>query len=87
MPAKSSVCSAATSGGCACALTAAWWGRCWPDGPDHFTVTADVVVSPQFFAWVFGFHTLAQIVGPPDVVEKMREYLAQVAEMYPAQEQ
>ena len=58
-----------------------------PDGPDHFTVTADVVVSPQFFAWVFGFHTLAQIVGPPDVVEKMREYLAQVAEMYPAQEQ
>ena len=50
-----------------------------PDGPDHFTVTADVVVSPQFFAWVFGFHTLAQIVGPPDVVEKMREYLAQVS--------
>ena len=45
------------------------------------------MVSPQFFAWVFGFHTLAQIVGPPDVVEKMREYLAQVAEMYPAQEQ
>ena len=58
-----------------------------PDGPDHFTVTADVVVSPQFFAWVFGFHTLAQIIGPQDVVEEMREYLAQVAEMYPAQEQ
>ena len=58
-----------------------------PDGPDHFTVTADVVVSPQLFAWVFGFHTLAQIIGPQDVVEEMREYLAQVAEMYPAQEQ
>ena len=57
-----------------------------PDGPDHFTVTADVVVSPQFFAWIFGFHTLAQIVGPQDVVEEMGNYLAQVAEMYAAKE-
>ena len=23
-----------------------------PDGPDHFTVRTDVIVSPQFFAWV-----------------------------------
>ena len=22
-----------------------------PDGPGHFTVRTDVVVSPQFFAW------------------------------------
>ena len=57
-----------------------------PDGPDHFTVTADVVISPQFFAWIFGFHTLAQIVGPQDVVEEMGNYLAQVAEMYAAKE-
>ena len=48
--------------------------------------TADVVVSPQFFAWIFGFHTLAQIVGPQDVVEEMGNYLAQVAEMYAAKE-
>ena len=31
------------------------------DGDDHFTVRADVVVSPQFFAWVTGFGAAAQI--------------------------
>ena len=35
-----------------------------PDGESHFTVTAQVEVSPQFFAWVSGFGRLAQILGP-----------------------
>ena len=53
-----------------------------PDGDSHFTVTADVVVSPQFFAWVCGFRSLAQIIGPEDVVQKMREHVADVMAMY-----
>lgn len=53
-----------------------------PDGDSHFTVTADVVVSPQFFAWVCGFRSLAQIIGPEDVVQKMREHVADVMTMY-----
>ena len=53
-----------------------------PDGDSHFTVTADVVVSPQFFAWVCGFRSLAQIIGPEDVVREMREHMADVISLY-----
>ncbi len=42
-----------------------------PDGSDYFTVTANVAVSPQFFAWVFGFGGLAQILGPQGVIDRM----------------
>ena len=52
------------------------------DGDDHFTVRADVVVSPQFFAWVTGFGAAAQIIGPDDVVEKMRQHINSVAALY-----
>ena len=51
-------------------------------GDDHFTVRADVVVSPQFFAWVTGFGAAAQIIGPNDVVEKMRQHINSVAALY-----
>lgn len=52
------------------------------DGDDHFTVRADVVVSPQFFAWVTSFGAAAQIIGPNDVVEKMRQHINSVAALY-----
>lgn len=52
------------------------------EGDDHFTVRADVVVSPQFFAWVTGFGAAAQIIGPDDVVEKMRQHINSVAALY-----
>ena len=52
------------------------------DGDDHFTVRADVVVSPQFFAWVTGFGAAAQIIGPDDVVEKRRQHINSVAAWY-----
>ncbi len=38
-----------------------------PDGEDHFTVWTDVIVSPQFFAWLCGFQTEAKVIGPDDV--------------------
>lgn len=53
-----------------------------PDGNHHFTVRTDVIVSPQFFAWVLGFGNKARILGPEHVVEKMREHLVDVAVLY-----
>ena len=53
-----------------------------PDGEEHFTVRTEVVISPQFFAWVFGFAGRAEIIGPPSVVSEMRSQLDKVAEIY-----
>ena len=53
-----------------------------PDGPAHFTVRTDVVVSPQFFAWVLGFGPQAQIVGPAHVVAGMKAHIGSVAALY-----
>lgn len=53
-----------------------------PNGPAHFTVRTDVVVSPQFFAWVLGFGPQAQIVGPAHVVEGMKAHIGSVAALY-----
>ena len=53
-----------------------------PDGPDHFTVRTDVIVSPQFFAWVLGFGESAQIIGPAEVVAGMRQHINSVSKLY-----
>ena len=53
-----------------------------PDGEDHFTVTLEAAVSPQFYAWVFGFGTDAEIVSPEDVREEAARAARQIAEMY-----
>jgi predicted DNA-binding transcriptional regulator YafY len=53
-----------------------------PDGDEHFTVSAQVVVSPQFFAWVSGFADEAKVIGPEHVVEQMREHSRKVAAQY-----
>ena len=38
-----------------------------PDGPDHFTVTAEISVSPPFLGWVISFGSRAEILYPPAV--------------------
>lgn len=53
-----------------------------PEDDDHFIVTTEVVVSPQFLAWVYGFGTDAVILSPEDVVEKMKLQLAATAAQY-----
>ena len=53
-----------------------------PDGEDHFTVRTNVIVSPQFFAWVLGFGNKAKILEPESVVRKLREHLNQVTALY-----
>ena len=53
-----------------------------PEEDGEFTVTAEVVPSPQFFAWIIGFGTEAKILGPERVVTQMREYIDGVAALY-----
>ena len=52
------------------------------DGDTHFTVSADIVVSPQFFAWVTGFGTSAEIIGPDKVVSEMAAHIRSVEKLY-----
>ncbi len=53
-----------------------------PDGDGHFTVSAKVVASTQFFAWIFGFGPLAEIKGPSAVLASMKDQLRKVAALY-----
>ena len=52
------------------------------DGENHFTISADIVVSPQFFAWVFGFGTDAEVISPENVRAKMKNQIQSVYGMY-----
>ena len=40
---------------------------------EHFTVNVDVMVSSVFLGWVFSLGERVKILGPEEVVEKMRE--------------
>ena len=53
-----------------------------PDGDEHFTVRTNVVVSPQFFAWVCGFGDGVQILAPEDVVAAIKEHIRKIAVIY-----
>lgn len=53
-----------------------------PDGPEHFTVTLPLVVSPQFFGWLFGLEDNVQLLGPPSAVDAYRTSLAAAAALY-----
>ena len=53
-----------------------------PDGEEHFTVSADVVRSPQFFAWLCGFGADAQLIAPENAVRQMKEHISKIANLY-----
>ena len=48
----------------------------------HFTVTAKIEVSNQFFGWLLGFGKKVQIISPPEVREQFAEYIDGIREMY-----
>ncbi len=48
----------------------------------HFSVTAMVEISDQFFGWILGFGKKAKLLYPDDVVEKFKAYLDKIREMY-----
>lgn len=48
----------------------------------HFTITAKVEISNQFFGWLLGFGKKVQIISPPEVREEFAVYLDKIREMY-----
>ena len=43
-----------------------------PDGKEHFTLTVDVSVSPNFLGWIAGFGGRAAVIVPQSVVDEYR---------------
>ena len=52
------------------------------DGEEHFTVTVSVVVSPQFFGWVFGFGEEIEIISPENVRTEMKKQAEEICRNY-----
>ena len=55
-----------------------------PDGEDHFTVTLPVVMSPQFFGWLFGLDGGLVLIAPAAAVAEYRRRLTSALEDTPA---
>ncbi len=53
-----------------------------PDGPDHFTFTFEVAISPPFFGWLFSFGDQVQVLSPQSVVDELKGYLRKITEVY-----
>jgi predicted DNA-binding transcriptional regulator YafY len=48
----------------------------------RFSVTVNVVVSPQFLGWVCSFGDDAKILSPTSVVEEMKRHLGKILREY-----
>lgn len=53
-----------------------------PDGEDRFSFSVDVVLSPQFYGWLFALGDGARLVSPESAVEEYKSYLNNAAKMY-----
>ena len=53
-----------------------------PAENDWFRIHVKVAVSSQFFGWVFGLGKNVKILGPEDVVEKMKNQLEELKSLY-----
>ncbi|MBQ1409991.1 MAG: WYL domain-containing protein [Oscillospiraceae bacterium] len=53
-----------------------------PDGPDHFTCMAEIMVSPIFYGWLASFGTRVRLLSPEDVVAGFRENCAAILAAY-----
>ena len=53
-----------------------------PDGNAHFTLMADIAVSPQFFAWLAGFGPRVKILHPTQIAEDYVNYIKSALEPY-----
>ena len=53
-----------------------------PDREGGFTVTVEVVPSPQFFAWLTGLGAPVKILSPHPIVQQFCDYLQNVLDAY-----
>ena len=49
---------------------------------EHFTVTAKIEISDQFYGWLLGFGDNAELIYPDDLIEKFRAYLDKIRALY-----
>ncbi|MCH5299795.1 MAG: WYL domain-containing protein [Ruminococcus sp.] len=52
------------------------------ESDDTFCVTVKVVLSPQFFGWLFALGTKVKLLAPNNAVEEFSEYLKDVYKQY-----
>lgn len=52
------------------------------DDGKHFMITQPISVSPTFYAWIATFGHSVKILYPPEVVDGMRQFLQDAADMY-----
>ena len=48
----------------------------------HFTISAEVYLSEQFYGWLFGLGKRVKILSPKNVVDEYKAYLDKVKKMY-----
>lgn len=53
-----------------------------PADKEHFRVNVKVSVSSQFFGWLFGLGSDVRILGPENVVDRMKEELLKINQLY-----
>ena len=53
-----------------------------PDREGGFTVTVEVVPSPQFFAWLTGLGAPVKILSPQPIVQQFCDYLQSILDVY-----
>ena len=53
-----------------------------PDGDDHCVARMEVVVSSQFFGWLAGLGHRVEIVGPEEIRDEYKAYLANIISLY-----
>lgn len=53
-----------------------------PDREGGFTVTVEVVPSPQFFAWLTGLGAPVKILSPQPIVQQFCDYLQSILDAY-----
>ena len=56
--------------------------RMLPVDEEHFRVSVDVAVSPQFFGWLSALGPRVRLTGPEEVVRRMREQVRALNELY-----
>lgn len=53
-----------------------------PDGNDCFTISVKAQISPQFYAWIFGFSNECEILSPDYVRDEYNKRIKETAKIY-----